>query len=80
MNKRNSNMELLRIVAMVMIIVFHIFANSINNQLTNIGPNSNEWYCQPYFSKKIVYAGCCFTNGTGWKYNFYYYFWIFFGS
>lgn len=56
MNKRSSNMELLRITAMLMIIAFHIFANVINRQLTDtnsIQKLENDWYCYPYFSKKL---------------------------
>ena len=35
MNKRSSNMELLRITAMLMIVVFHIYVHCINGQLTD---------------------------------------------
>ena len=56
MNKRYSNMELLRIVAMLMIIAHHIFAHCINAQLTDlqsITKLGNGWYCYPQFSKKL---------------------------
>lgn len=56
MNKRYSNMELLRIIAMLMIIAHHIFAHCINVQLTDlqlITKLGNGWYCHPQFSKKL---------------------------
>ena len=56
MNKRNSNMELLRITAMLMIIVYHIFLHCINVQLVDansIQKLGNDWYCHPWFSKKL---------------------------
>mgnify|MGYP000000560923 FL=1 len=56
MNKRYSNMELLRIIAMLMIIAHHIFAHCINVQLTDlqlITKLGNGWYCHPRFSKKL---------------------------
>lgn len=56
MNKRSSNMECLRITAMLMIIAYHIFYHCINIQLTDanaILASGNDWYCQPHFSKKL---------------------------
>lgn len=56
MKKRNSNMELLRIVAMLMIVAFHIFRHCINIQLTDansIAALGNGWYSYPAFSKKL---------------------------
>ena len=53
MKKRNSNMELLRIVAMLMIVAFHIFRHCINIQLTDansIAALGNGWYSYPAFS------------------------------
>lgn len=56
MNKRSSNMELLRIVAMLMIICYHIFYHCINAQLTDINliaKYGNDWFCHPCFSYKL---------------------------
>ena len=56
MNKRSSNMELLRIVAMLMIICYHIFYHCINVQLTDINliaKYGNDWFCHPCFSYKL---------------------------
>lgn len=56
MNTRHSNIELLRIVAMLMIIGYHIFVHCINIQLTDhvsIEQLGNYWYCQPVFAKKL---------------------------
>lgn len=56
MNKRSSNMELLRIVAMLMIICYHIFYHCINAQLTDINliaKYGNDCFCYPCFSYKL---------------------------
>lgn len=56
MTKRNSNMELLRITAILMIIEFHIFVHCIDGQLTHtdsIQELGNGWYCKPMFSKEL---------------------------
>lgn len=56
MHKRNSNMELLRIVAMLSIVAFHIFLHCINVQLTDlnsIAQRGNNWFCHPYFSIEL---------------------------
>ena len=56
MNNRHSNIELLRIIAMLMIIGYHIFVHCINVQLTDptsITELHNFWYCTPQFSKKL---------------------------
>lgn len=55
-NKRNSNMELLRIVAMLMIISYHLFFHCINGQLTDIDSIQslgNDYFCHPIFYKKL---------------------------
>ena len=49
MKKRNSNMELLRVAAMLMIISYHMFCHCINIQLMS----DINWYCYPIFSKKL---------------------------
>ena len=56
MNKRNSNMELLRIIAMLMVIAHHIFVHCINGQLTDvdsINELGNGWFCHPSISGKL---------------------------
>ena len=56
MNKRSSNMELLRITAMLMIVVYHIYVHCINGQLTDtnsIQQMGNDWFCHPWFSKRL---------------------------
>lgn len=56
MNKRSSNMELLRIMAMLMIIAYHIYRHCINVQLTDtnsIQQMGNDWFCKPDFSKRL---------------------------
>ena len=56
MSKRKSNMELLRILAMVMVIAYHIFSHCINIQLTDtnaINEFGNDWYFHPCFSRKL---------------------------
>lgn len=52
MKKRNSNMELLRIMAMLMIICYHIFRHCIYLQLTDtnsIMALGNGWFSYPAF-------------------------------
>lgn len=56
MNKRSSNMELLRIAAMLIIITYHIFCHCINFQLSDwqtIVNFDNGLYCQPVFFKRL---------------------------
>lgn len=56
MKNRNSNMELLRIVAMLMIIAYHIFLHCINIQLTDlqsIADLNNGFYCHMAFYKRL---------------------------
>lgn len=54
--KRNSNMELLRICAMLMIVAYHIYIHCITCQLTDlqsIQERGNGWFCTPNFSKRL---------------------------
>lgn len=56
MKTRNSSIELLRILAMVMVIAYHIFFHCIKIQLTDptsIAQLGNYWYCQPVFAKRL---------------------------
>ena len=49
-------MQLLRIVAMLMIISFHIFFHCINIQLTDVNSIQvlgNDYFCHPFFSRKL---------------------------
>ncbi len=67
MNKRNSNMELLRITAMLMIIASHILNHCIYVQLTDtnlISQLSNEWICQPHFLKRLCMPAIIVPFGT----------------
>lgn len=55
--KRSSNLELLRIVAMLMIIAFHIYWHCVSGQLTD--PDSmermgNGLFSEPLFYKKLL--------------------------
>ena len=53
---RKSNLEMLRVVAMIMIVAYHIFFHCINVQLTDvnlIGKLGNSYYCNPRFSWKL---------------------------
>ena len=54
---RSSNFELLRIVAMFMIIVFHIVYHCVVVQLTDlksIERMNNGWFCHPIWYKKML--------------------------
>lgn len=50
-SKRSSNFELLRTVAMLMIVVYHIYCHCVNGQLTD---GTNELFSQPLFYKKLL--------------------------
>lgn len=57
MNKRSSNMELLRIFAMLIIIAYHIFCHCVKIQLTDVQTmldKGNGWFCSPGFSKRLI--------------------------
>ncbi len=57
LKKRNSNIELLRIFAMLMIIAYHICCHCINVQLMDeesILAMQNGWFCHPIFYKKLL--------------------------
>lgn len=54
---RSSNIELLRIVAMLMIIAYHIILHCVNVQLVNITSIEklqNGWFNQPMFFKQLM--------------------------
>ena len=54
---RSSNIEVLRIVAMFMIIIYHIVCHTIIVQLTDlksIERMNNGWFCQPIWYKRIL--------------------------
>lgn len=54
---RSSNIELLRIVAMLMIVATHIVMHCVNVQLTDLGSiarRNNGFFCQPFFYKKLL--------------------------
>lgn len=55
--KRSSNIELLRIFAMLMIIGYHICYHCVNVQLmdeNSILSMQNGWFCHPVFYKKLL--------------------------
>lgn len=55
--KRNSNIELLRIFAMLMIIAYHIYCHCVNIQLTNTNSMTrlgNGLFNTPNFYKKLL--------------------------
>lgn len=55
--KRSSNIELLRIFAMLMIIGYHICYHCVNVQLMDedsILSMQNGWFCHPAFYKKLL--------------------------
>ena len=54
---RSSNFELLRIIAMIMIIIYHIVFHCIICQLTDlksIERMNNGWFCHPLWYKKML--------------------------
>lgn len=51
--KRSSNIELLRIVAMFMIILFHITCHCITVQLNNPNTPMVSYFTQPVFQKRL---------------------------
>lgn len=54
-NTRNSNMELLRIVAMLLVIAHHIGVHCcIDIQLTDYVGRGNDFFSVPDFSKKLM--------------------------
>lgn len=63
---RASNFELLRIVAMVIIIIFHIFDHCIKIQLTDatsIAQMENGYFNSPIIYKRLFIADFCLIGG-----------------
>lgn len=57
MKNRNSNFELLRIIAMLMIVAFHVYLHCVNVELTDenlIAELDNGWFCNPVFYKRLL--------------------------
>lgn len=55
--KRSSNIELLRIFAMLMIVAYHIYYHCTAVQLTDsesVYAMQNGWFCNPVFYKKLL--------------------------
>lgn len=48
--ERSSNIELLRMIAMLMIIVYHIWIHRIDVQLSN----DTMYFIEPHFSKRLT--------------------------
>lgn len=66
MKKRNSNIEILRIVAMYMIIIFHIVCHCVVVQLTNpgsLGRSSAGCFDYPVFYPRLMILNCIMTFG-----------------
>lgn len=56
-NKRDSNLELLRVFSMLMIVTYHICIHCVNVQLTDgssIASFNNGLFSVPYFFKKLL--------------------------
>lgn len=54
--QRASNFELLRILAMLTIIMFHIYKHCIYHQLTDLNSISvfnNGFFCEPIFYRRL---------------------------
>lgn len=65
--KRSSNIELLRVFAMFMIVIYHIAYNCIISQLTDVNSiNSmrNGLFCHPLFYKKLLILSMIMPMGT----------------
>ena len=63
---RQSNLELLRIIAMLMIIAFHITWHCVEPEMTNaeyIALYNNDFFGQPLFFKKLFLVETCATFG-----------------
>ena len=64
---RSTNIEILRIVAMLMIVIFHIVCHCISVQL--VGGDSvikigNDLFNNPVFSKRLFLLDAIMTWGT----------------
>jgi hypothetical protein len=65
--KRSSNIELLRVVAMLMIIIYHITLHKIGIQLTDpssIDSMKNGLFCHPLFYKKLLILSMIMPMGS----------------
>lgn len=51
---RSSNIEMLRVVAMFMIVLYHITCHCIVPQLTNAGTPMVSYFTQPIFHKRLL--------------------------
>lgn len=64
---RYSNIELLRILAMYMIIIYHIVYHCVNIQLTDpvsIGRGVVEIFNHPHFYKRLLLLNSIMTFGV----------------
>lgn len=78
---RNSNMELLRICAMLMIIIFHMVRHCVNIQLTDgnsIARWGNGLFNYPAFYKKLLILVSIMPLGIIAKCNIYFDFRLFY--
>lgn len=67
MKKRSSNFELLRIIAMLMIVFFHIMIHWPKEQILNEGLQNifnNGWFNNPVFYKKLLIIYTAMPMGT----------------
>lgn len=59
LKERNSNVELLRIVAMLMIVSYHFFSHCIVGQMA-----AGDLFRIPVFYKKLSIIAICYTFGN----------------
>ena len=64
---RSSNIELLRVVGMLMIVLYHIVYHAVGFQLTDtdsIAKWGNAWFCEPAFYKLMLLPVSVIPFGT----------------
>ena len=63
---RSSNIELLRIISMFMIIIYHIIIHCVNVQLVNVSSIEaleNGWFNNPLYYRQLLYLSLCMPLG-----------------
>lgn len=64
--KRDSNIEILRIVAMYMIVIYHIVYHCVVVQLTSpgsLGRSAVDYFNHPVFYPRLTILDCLMTFG-----------------
>lgn len=64
--ERSTNIELLRIISMFMIIIYHIIIHCVNVQLVNINSIEtfqNGWFNNPIYYRQLLYLALCMPLG-----------------